>query len=747
MIGPWSPGARVGPYLLERELGRGGMGVVFLAQDTQRGAPVVIKTLTSLDHEEVARLEREGLALARLEHPNLVRVHAAGWHERRPYLVLQLARGGSLDARLQRGPLPWPEVARLGAQLASALAAAHAIGITHRDLKPQNVLLDERGAPLLADFGLAKVTDLSRLTETGTVLGTPHFMAPEQARGEDSGGAADVYSLGALLYAALAGRPPIATSSSLVAQLIALQEEEPPRLGSLAEVPPWLEDAIHAALSRQANDRPSSADLAALFASPPAEVAAPGRGLVFGVSVGVLLLSAILGGATWLALPQTQAVAASPSATRSPEAGPSVAVSEAPPRAAFAPEAVMREEVVASLTKLQARFDDNPSATAAERAFFGELSQLEEPELAEIARGYTDMHELSRQRRGGWAAIELARRGAFDWLQAAYRGVPDVRARLPVVTRLARSGNTNAQWLLWRIKITQERPQALFGYQDAQYYLHHATSLLIAREASPLSGLDNLKRATAPLPRSVGEAWLRIYRFEEVPLHSSAHRRARVALSRAQPEEAVELYLKAWEEREQDSESLAFELMVAAEWCWSRHLRALGFPYLEGAPAPDRALPPEALRAQMRRVLNHVTWGRGNYLLAVTYLPGCRPEDPQGPPPEDVASVKASVEQALAHDPGLSPARLLLAQVLRWEGDHVAARAQFRTYDARVLYWRFSGLLLQALNEVELAEETGRPLSAQAEAVYREALRQTEEGGPEWRSELRARYEALTRER
>ena len=181
MIGGWSPGALVGAYRLERELGRGGMGVVFLAQDTATGAAVVIKTLTTSDPDEVARLEREGLALARLEHPHLIRVHGAGWHERRPYLVLQYASGGSLADRLQRGPLPWAEAVELGARLASALAAAHAVGIRHRDLKPENVLLDERGSPLLADFGLAKVTDLSRLTETGALLGTPLYMAPEQA--------------------------------------------------------------------------------------------------------------------------------------------------------------------------------------------------------------------------------------------------------------------------------------------------------------------------------------------------------------------------------------------------------------------------------------------------------------------------------------------------------------------------------------------------------------------------------------
>ncbi len=239
---------RIGPYEVERELGRGGMGAVFLARDPRVGRRVAIKLVTNPDVAVgLRRFHTEAQATARLRHPAIVTVHELGEHGGRPYLVLEPVEGGSLKERLARGPLPPREAAELAHALAGALAHAHAQGVLHRDLKPANVLLTSSGAPVLSDFGLAR--DLSdtreRLTRTGELLGTPAYMSPEQANAEPAsvGPAADVYGLGATLYAALTGRPPIA-GASLVELLNALLFKTPDPPSALQPgVPPEL-DAI-----------------------------------------------------------------------------------------------------------------------------------------------------------------------------------------------------------------------------------------------------------------------------------------------------------------------------------------------------------------------------------------------------------------------------------------------------------------------------------------------------------------------
>jgi serine/threonine-protein kinase len=207
---------RIGPYELEREIGRGGMAVVFRARDA-RGLPVAIKLLTRKDPGPLRRFEREvRLQSALGEAAGFVPVLDTGVHEGSPFLALPLLEGGTLRDRLARGPLGPEKVRALGARLARALGAAHALGIVHRDVKPENVIFTVSGEPLLADLGLAKHFDdfapgASRsvsLSKTGQLLGTASYMAPEQvADARNAGPAADVFALGAVLYECLAGVP------------------------------------------------------------------------------------------------------------------------------------------------------------------------------------------------------------------------------------------------------------------------------------------------------------------------------------------------------------------------------------------------------------------------------------------------------------------------------------------------------------------------------------------------------------
>jgi tetratricopeptide (TPR) repeat protein/tRNA A-37 threonylcarbamoyl transferase component Bud32 len=199
-------------YEILGELGRGGMGVVYKARQQTLNRTVALKMVLAGCHaspEALVRFLQEAETIARLKHPNVVQVHEFGNHQGKPYFALEYLEGGSLAARLHRQPQPPLQAARLVETLARAVQAAHEQGVIHRDLKPANVLLTADGTPKVTDFGLAKHAD-SGITASGAVLGTPSYMAPEQAQGKvrEVGPAADVYALGAILYELLTGRPP-----------------------------------------------------------------------------------------------------------------------------------------------------------------------------------------------------------------------------------------------------------------------------------------------------------------------------------------------------------------------------------------------------------------------------------------------------------------------------------------------------------------------------------------------------------
>ena len=219
-------------YVLEAEIGRGGMGIVYRATRSSDGEPVAIKMILKGDFAtdaEKQRFDAESEAAARLNHPNIVPIYEVGEHEGRAFFCMKLIRGQSLAERLVRGPMANEKAASVMNDICSAIEYAHQQGILHRDLKPSNIMLDDDNCAYIADFGLAKNSTGNQvsLTKTGAVMGTPSYMAPEQAAGERGrlGPLTDVYSLGAILYHMLTGRPPFLGASPVDTIMMVLEQD------------------------------------------------------------------------------------------------------------------------------------------------------------------------------------------------------------------------------------------------------------------------------------------------------------------------------------------------------------------------------------------------------------------------------------------------------------------------------------------------------------------------------------------
>ncbi|HEY5836454.1 serine/threonine-protein kinase, partial [Streptomyces sp.] len=252
-MNPGGPETRLidGRFALLRRLGGGGMGLVWQARDTALDREVALKevrppdlAMASADPAGAAgmreRVLREARALARLRHPNVVIIHhiVDGPEYPYPWLVMELVDGGSLADRLERGPLTVPEAARIGRGVLSALRAAHAAGVQHRDVKPGNVLLRTDGTPVLTDFGIAALHGATALTASGALIGSPEYMAPERIRGVEGNPSSDLWSLGMMLYVAVEGHHPLRRATTLSTLAAVLDEPLPPpvrsgRLGPL----------------------------------------------------------------------------------------------------------------------------------------------------------------------------------------------------------------------------------------------------------------------------------------------------------------------------------------------------------------------------------------------------------------------------------------------------------------------------------------------------------------------------------
>jgi serine/threonine-protein kinase len=251
-------------YVIERVLGRGGMATVFLARDIKHDRAVAIKVL----HPELSasigadRFEREIRLAAKLQHPNILGLYDSGATDGLLYFVMPFIQGESLRDRLDRdGQLPIDDAVQYTLEIADALGYAHAQNIVHRDIKPENILISN-GHALVADFGIARAAHESggqKLTQTGMAIGTPVYMAPEQAAGEAVGPTADIYSLGCLLYELLAGEAPFTGKNAMAIMARHAMETVPSIRIIRNTVPEEVEEAIFAAMAKTPTDRPQTA--------------------------------------------------------------------------------------------------------------------------------------------------------------------------------------------------------------------------------------------------------------------------------------------------------------------------------------------------------------------------------------------------------------------------------------------------------------------------------------------------------
>ncbi|MBS1811557.1 MAG: protein kinase [Acidobacteria bacterium] len=281
---------KLGHYRLQSLLGKGGMGEVYLAEDTQLERKVALKVLPAAftsDADRVRRFAREAKAASALNHPNILTIHEIGHEQNTHYIATEFIAGETLRERLAREKLSLPTALDIAIQIASALAAAHEAGIVHRDIKPENVMLRDDGLVKVLDFGLAKLMERKSdresaqlgeddptlplslrpsvspsQTNPGTVIGTPSYMSPEQARGQDVDARSDIFSLGVLLYEMLAGRAPFAGVNALDVIGAILHQAPAPLTNYAADVPPELQRIVTKALCKDRDERyPQAKDL------------------------------------------------------------------------------------------------------------------------------------------------------------------------------------------------------------------------------------------------------------------------------------------------------------------------------------------------------------------------------------------------------------------------------------------------------------------------------------------------------
>lgn len=241
-------GHTLGGYQIIEEIGRGGMARVYRAYQPQLERWVALKLLTikgTSGREFLSRFRREAKAVAALRHPNILTIYDYGEEKGIAYIVMEYVDGGTLKARLTEGPMEWPDVATLVIPIGHALAYAHSQGIVHRDVKPGNVLLARTDWPLLADFGLVKLLGGQQgITRPGTSIGTPAYLSPEQAAGEEVDHRSDVYGLGIVLYELLTGHVPFEADSPFETMLLRLREPPAPPRHLNPRITPQLEAVI-----------------------------------------------------------------------------------------------------------------------------------------------------------------------------------------------------------------------------------------------------------------------------------------------------------------------------------------------------------------------------------------------------------------------------------------------------------------------------------------------------------------------
>src|SRR3990172_8333024 len=240
---------KIGRYEIKSELGRGGMATVYRGYDPRFEREVAVKVLPPemlhADPQFRLRFQREAKIIARLEHPSIVPVYDVGEENNQLYFVMRFMGGGSLAGRIRERVDRGEEAARLLAQIAPGVDEAHAKGIVHRDLKPSNILFDNQNVPYISDFGIAKLTQAESTNVTGSaVIGTPAYMAPEQALGSDVDGRADVYALGVILYEMLTGKQPYRADTPMGLAIKHVTDPVPHILNVKPDLPAWIETIV-----------------------------------------------------------------------------------------------------------------------------------------------------------------------------------------------------------------------------------------------------------------------------------------------------------------------------------------------------------------------------------------------------------------------------------------------------------------------------------------------------------------------
>ncbi len=267
-IAPGEPSLLAGRFELQELLGSGGMAAVYRAWDRAAGGSCAVKLLGDLlsrDEEFHRRFRREAEAVTGLTHPRIVAVYDWGDARPRPYIAMEYVSGGTLrDLLRRRGRLPEAEALRIAAEVADALAYAHGRDVVHRDIKPHNILLTEDGHVKVADFGIARTLDATHLTLTGTVMGSAHYISPEQARGDRAGPASDQYALGVVLYEMLAGHVPFSGEAPVAIALKHLHEPPPDLRRIRPDLSPATAAVVERLLAKDPGDRyPSAVEAAA----------------------------------------------------------------------------------------------------------------------------------------------------------------------------------------------------------------------------------------------------------------------------------------------------------------------------------------------------------------------------------------------------------------------------------------------------------------------------------------------------
>jgi WD40 repeat protein/tRNA A-37 threonylcarbamoyl transferase component Bud32 len=312
-------------YEILGELGRGGMGVVYKARDTRLNRTVALKMVLAGAHarpHDLVRFLAEAEAMAAVRHPNVIQVHGYGEHDGQPYMALEFCEGGTLGGHIKRHTRLTPAAsAEMVEKVARGVQAAHDLGIVHRDLKPANVLLNAEGEPKVTDFGLAKRAGSGEMTQTNAVMGTPAYMAPEQAKGQTKfvGPAADVYALGVILFECLAGRKPFEAEDTILLIRKVVEDDPPPLASIIKGVPRDLELICRKCMAKEARERyPTAADLAddlrrflsgeAVSVRPPGRVELvakwvrrkPTLAAAYGLTAFSILALGLVAGAVWL---------------------------------------------------------------------------------------------------------------------------------------------------------------------------------------------------------------------------------------------------------------------------------------------------------------------------------------------------------------------------------------------------------------------------------------------------------------